>query len=78
MAILVDFLLILRFYKDYAVVERVRPFLELKHGKNGAGRPEIPKIRHLGPKRHHFGAPKFLLKITQGTTQNNTVLDKLK
>ena len=44
---------------DYTVVGRVRDFLELKHGRNGVRRAEIPKIRHLGLKRHLFGAPKF-------------------
>ena len=33
LAILVDFFLLLLFYKDYRVVGRVRVFLELKHGK---------------------------------------------
>ena len=34
------------------VVGRVR---DLKHGSNGARGAEISKIRHLGPKQHHFG-----------------------
>ena len=52
-------------------------FLELKHGGNGAGGPEIPKIRHLGPKWRRFGAPEFFFKKKpQGTTQNDTILDK--
>ena len=51
LAILVDYLLLLLFYRDYRVVGRVRAFfLELKHGRNGVGGAEILKIRHLGSK----------------------------
>ena len=54
-------------------------FFELKHGRNGVRGIEISKIRHLGPKRCGFGALEaFFLKKTQGTTQNDILLDKLK
>ena len=44
----------------------------------GFGGIEISKIRHLGPKRCGFGALEVCFKKTQGTTQNDIVLDKLK
>ena len=64
---------------DYTVVGRVRDFLELKHGRNGVRGAEIPKVRHLGLKRRRFVALEFFFFfLTQGTTQNDNVLDKLK
>ena len=32
--------------------------------KNGAGGAEISKIRHLGPKQHHFGLSKKKIYIS--------------